>query len=211
MIYIISGNDIKSKNVYLKKLLDNEQPFFITQSEIVKELLFDYAKRVSLFGESPFIVMENVLKEGSIEFSAKDFLTLKESKTKFIFLEEKLLAVDIKKYEKYATIENFNTEALKQIPKINIFNIADNFARKDKIGTWVIYREAVLLGIPPEEISGIIFWKIKTMLLSGTKFFSQDELKQRSSNLVSLYHKAHLGELDFIIGLEQFILSSLSK
>jgi len=211
MIYIISGNDNKKKNTYLKKICGNEIPVFLNKLNISKETFFNYAKSVSLFGELPIVVAEHALKEGSVDFSSKELIILKESKTIFIFLEEKLLIGEIKKYEKYAIIENFSVQTSKQIPKINVFNITDNFARKDKIGTWIVYREAVSMGIQPEEISGVIFWKIKTMLLSGNKLFSKDELKQRSSELVSLYHKAHHGELDFVIGLEQFILSSLSK
>ena len=105
----------------------------------------------------------------------------------------------------------FNIEIKKTIPKINVFGIADAFSNRNKIEAWILYREAVSQGIPPEEISGIIFWKIKTMILSGSKFFSLDELKNNSSELVSLYHNAHRGESDFVIGLEQFILNSLGK
>jgi hypothetical protein len=140
-----------------------------------------------------------------------DLSSLKNSPNNLIFIEDKLPASDIKKYKKYAIIEDFSSPTTKTAPKVNVFGIADAFSRRDKIGTWVLYREAVGEGVPPEEISGIIFWKIKTMMLSGSKIFSLSELKKRSSNLVSLYHKAHKGECDFTIGLEEFILSSLSK
>jgi hypothetical protein len=49
------------------------------------------------------------------------------------------------------------------------------------------------------------------MILNGTKVFTKDELKKRSSELVSIYHRAHGGEVDFTISLEQFILNSLNK
>jgi DNA polymerase III delta subunit len=213
MIYILSGNDTKKKNAYLKKLSKNDQPVFISEEDINKEMLFDYANSVTLFGTSSIVVVENVLKEKEegITLSVDELSVLKDSQTNFVFLEDKLLAPGVKKYKKYATIEDFNTQVLKQKPKMNVFDIAEAFSRKDKIGAWVLYREAVSLSTPPEEISGIIFWKIKTMLLNGTKFFSIDELKSRSSEIVSIYHKAHRGECDFTIGLEQFILSSLSK
>jgi hypothetical protein len=211
MIYILSGNDTKKKNIYLKKLFKGDQPIFVPEKEITREMLFDYALSRSLFEESSVVVFENILKKEDITLSDKDLTVLKDSKTAFIFNEEKLLATDIKKYKKYATVEDFSSGVTKQGPKMNIFSIADSFSRKDKIGTWVLYREAVNLGIAPEEISGIIFWKIKSMILTGTKVFSVDELKRQSSLLVSLYHKAHLGETDFVIGLEQFILSTLSK
>lgn len=211
MIYILSGNDTKKKNAYLKKLYKGVQPIFVPEVSATKEMLFDYAMSRSLFGESSVIVFENILKKEYITLSSEDFLMLKDSKTTLVFTEEKLLASEVKKYKKYATIEDFNIQSVKQAPKMNVFSIAEAFSRRDKIGTWVLYREAVSLGISPEEISGIIFWKIKTMLLTGTKFFSMDELKNQSSELVSIYHKAHRGEFDFIIGLEQFILSTLSK
>jgi predicted RNA methylase len=43
------------------------------------------------------------------------------------------------------------------------------------------------------------------------KVFSKEELKNNSSLIVYLYHKAHRGEFDFYIGIEQFILNSLSS
>jgi hypothetical protein len=211
MIYILSGNDSKKKNAYLKKLYKSDQPIFVPEKDITREMIFDYALSRSLFGESSVIVFENIFKKEDIKLSDKDLTVLKDSKTAFVFMEEKLLVADVKKYKKFAEIEDFSTETVKQGPKMNIFSIADSFSRRDKIGTWVLYREAVNLGIAPEEISGIIFWKIKSMILTGTKVFSIDELKKQSSELVSLYHKAHLGETDFVIGLEQFILSSLCK
>lgn len=210
MIYILSGNDIKKKNAYLKKLYAGEFLSFSSQSNITKENLFDYARSISLFGESPAVAFDGLIKEGVISLSPEELSLLSESATVFVFIEDKLLAVDNKKYKKYATIEDFSSEILKTTPKMNIFGIADAFSKRDKIGTWILYRDAVYLGASPEEISGIIFWKIKTMLLSGTKFFSPDELKNQSSELVSIYHRAHRGESDFTIGLEQFILSSLS-
>lgn len=211
MIYILSGNDTKKKGAYLKKLHKGDLPIFVPEENVTKEILFYYAMTKSLFGESPIIILENIIKEGNITFSTEDLLVLKDSKTTFVFTEEKLLVPEVKKYKKYATIEDFSSSTTKKISKMNVFGIADAFSRKDKIGTWILYRDAIALGVSPEEISGIIFWKIKTMLLTGVKFFSNDELKNKSSELVSLYHKAHRGECDFTIGLEQFILSTLSK
>jgi hypothetical protein len=211
MIYILAGNDNKKKSAYLKKLYKNNLPVVVPQTDLNKEIIFDYAGSVSLFGGSPVVVLDNVFKSENFTLSSEDLEILKDSTTTFVFIEDKLPAMEAKKYKKYGIIEDFNTAVLKQAPKTNVFGIADAFARRDKIGTWVIYREAILQGSSPEEISGIIFWKIKTMLLNGTKVFGIDELKKISSELVDLYHKAHRGDCDFTIGLEQFILSTLSK
>jgi len=211
MIYIYTGNDNKNKHLNLKKLSGEEQPIFLFDKDIKKEELVNYAGSTSLFSDKQIIILENLIKEGNLGFLNEDIIALKESGNVFVFLEEKLSAEDLKKYKNHATIENFNLEEKKQIQKINVFGIADSFSRRDKMGTWILYRDIILQGASPEEISGIIFWKIKTMILTGTKVFSNKELKDMSSRIVSLYHRSHNGEVDFTIGLEQFILSSLSK
>lgn len=210
MIYILLGNDIKKKSAYIKKISEDSSPVFLSGIDITKETILGHAEMMNLFGNSPTVIAEDFLKS-EVKLSSEEWKILKESKTIFVFLEEKLLAVDMNKLKKYASIENFSTKEVKEKPKFNVFNIAESFAKRDKIGTWILYKEALSLGSSPEEISGIIFWKIKTMVINGSKFFTKDELKMCSSELVSLYHLAHLGKLDFIIGLEQFILSSLDK
>lgn len=211
MIYILAGNKVKEKTLYVKKLGENRDIIKISQASVSRELLKEYAENVSLFGDSPVIVTENALSEGDITFSLDELKSLNESKTIFIFNEDKLLKTDEKKYIKYAIIERFEEKEVKSVPKINIFAIADSYAKRDKVNTWILYREAVEAGLEPEMISGMLFWKIKTMVQNGNKNFSNDELKYNSSAIVSLYHEAHRGEKDFVIGLEQFILSSLSK
>lgn len=211
MIYIFFGNDIEKKNLYLKKLFKNSQPILVPNRDVSREMLLSQIGSVSLFGEQSIFVFENFIGDKIIDLKDEEISLLKESLNIFIFKEDKLLAPDLKKFKKHAQIEEVSFIALKQKPKINIFNIADAFAKKDKIQTWTLYIEAISVGIVPEEISGILFWKIKTMILNGTKVFKEDELKLRSSELVSLYHMAHRGEVDFTIGLEQFILKSLNK
>jgi DNA polymerase III delta subunit len=210
MIYILSGNDTKKKYTYIKTLAKNRERIFLPHSGVSKEVLYEYASNTSLFGESPIVLAENILTEHQSALSSDDLAFLKDSPTLFFFLEDKLLASNEKKYKKYATIEKYEERIVKEIPKTNPFALADAFARRDKVGAWILYRDEVNRGAEPEPMSGILFWKIKTMLLNGTKTFSVAELKQQSSTLVSLYHRAHRGECDFVIGLEQFILSSLS-
>ncbi len=211
MIYILLGNNTKKKNSYLKKLNQNDNQILLSKAELSKEWLFGQARSISLFGATPLIIIDSLIKDGEIDFSPEDLSILKDSQTVFVFLEEKLLAPELKKYKKYAIIEDFISPITKKEPKANVFNIAEAFARKDKIGTWFLYRGAIANGAQPEEISGILFWKIKTMILNKVKTFKIEDLKKMLSVLVEIYHKAHRGETDFTISLEQFILSSLSK
>lgn len=211
MIYLLLGNDAKAKKKYLKKLNSRDEPLFFAGSSITKAELFNLAGAVSLFGGAQSVVIDQLVKEGGESYNLADIAILKESATIFILLEEKLLAADLKKYSQGAIVERFDLPISKTSSKTNIFQITDAFANRDKIGTWILYREAILRGAAPEEISGLLFWKIKMLILNGTKIFTIEELKKRSSKLVDLYHKAHRGETDFTIGLEQFILNALSK
>lgn len=211
MIYILAGNDNKKKNAYIKTLVKNSDFISVPDGDLSKDLINSYALGVSLFGDKMIVSTQNIITKGDLNFSDEELKSLKDSKTTFIFIEDKLLVAPEKKYKKYAEIVRFDEKQITKAPKINTFAIADAYGSRDKIKAWMLYREAIESGIEPEAISGILFWKIKTMLLGNTKIFSSENLKRQSGDLVSLYHRAHRGEADFVVGLEQFILSSLSK
>lgn len=211
MIYILIGGDTKNKNVYIKELTKNNEVFFVKEEKMDRELIMSYCYNVNLFNKSPAIVMENVLSDDEVSLKVDDLNFLKKTDTIFIFKEDKLLKSIQDKYKKYAEIKSFDEKKAPIIDKFNVFNITDAFAKKDKIGAWALFNEALNDGVEPEAIAGVLFWKIKTMILISTNVHNKEELKYQSSNIVSLYHKAHRGECDLSVGLEQFILSSLSS
>lgn len=112
--------------------------------------------------------------------------------------------------------------------EFNIFSLADAFGKRDKKNLWVLYQKAVASGAAPEEIHGILFWQLKSMLLASSsqsasqagiapsvftkaksfaRNYSKEELHKLSSSFVSLYHDSHRGIHDFGIALERFILT----
>jgi hypothetical protein len=210
MIYILVGTDRRKKNAYAATVLDGRETLSFAAADLSLEILMQYASMVSLFGMAPALVIDTALKENKSLFSASLLSELQKSQTLFVFVEDKLLAADEKKYAKYATIVSFEEKKAAATAKINTFAIADAYGRHDKVGAWVLYCQALEKGTEPEAICGILFWKIKTLIQNGTKAFALEDLKKQSGVLVSLYHKAHRGESDFAVGLEQFILSSLS-
>ena len=211
MIYILAGKDHKERNKYIQNLHIEGSAIRIPDSDVSKEVVLNYATGLNLFGEASCVIIDGLIGETELNFTEDELKVLQDSKNTFILLEEKILAATEKKYKKFAKIIHFEEKKVTAAPRINTFAIADAFGACDKVKAWILYREAIDAGIEPEPISGILFWKIKTMLLNGTRTFTKDILKKQSSELVSLYHLAHRGEIDFIIGLEQFILSSLSK
>ncbi|MFA6392746.1 MAG: hypothetical protein WCW54_01525 [Candidatus Paceibacterota bacterium] len=211
MIYVLVGNDIKARSLHIKELTINRESFLINNTDLDKDLIMNYANNISLFNESPAVIIEDVLNEECITFSKEELNFLKESKTLFIFKEDKMSAINQKKYKKYGEIKVFEEKKVVLKENFNIFNIADAFASRDKVLTWTLFHQCINQGIEGEAIAGILFWKIKMMILSSSRIFNKDELKRQSSSIVSLYHKAHRGECDLYISLEQFILSSLSS
>lgn len=210
MIYLLVGNNTKKKNLRVRELIGDGEVEFIPIEQVSKDMIMTYAGSVSLFGGSPVIVIEGLIGYKDITLSVDELREIEDSPTTFIFIEDKLVVINEKKYGKFAKIEKFEQREVKQAPKIDIFAIADAYERKDKIKTWTLYREAIEKGSEPEAISGMLFWKIKTMILNSSRSFKEEDLKKNASTLVSLHHRAHRGETDFIIGLEQFILNSLS-
>ena len=211
MIHIVSGNDIQKKSVYLKNILKENESVRFSSNQVTLDLLKEYSGNVNLFGVSPIVILDNVISEGKINFLVKLLTLLKDSLTTFIFIEDSFKVIDQKKFYNYATIQSFDEKKVDKLPRFNIFTLNDAFARRDKVNSWILYNQALENGIEPEAISGTLFWKIKTMIINGNKLFTLDELKYQSSELVSVYHKSHRGECDFIVALEQFILNSLSK
>ncbi|MDD3662682.1 MAG: hypothetical protein PHT84_02340 [Candidatus Pacebacteria bacterium] len=210
MLYVLVGNDTAKKNSFVKEITQNREIIFFSTDKLSKETILNYAQSVSLFGLSQVVIADNLIGSKEVSFSKEEIGLLKQSGTIFIFLEDKILAVDKTKYSKFAEIKSFDKKEEKVTPQIDVFAITNSFERKDKIKTWLLYRQAIDGGIEPEAISGVIFWKIKMMILNGGRFFKEEELKKQASEIVSLHHRAHRGEVDFVAGLEQFILSSLS-
>lgn len=211
MIHILVGGDTKNKGNYIKDLTNNRENIFIGDNNVSKSLIMSCCYEIDLFNQSSFVVLDNVLSGDDINFSTEDLNSLKESKTIFIFKENKLLTALQNKYKKHGDIKIFEEKKTIQTPQFNIFSITDAFANKEKMLTWTLYNKGIKEGIEGEALAGILFWKIKTMLLNGSNVFSKNDLKQQSSKIISLYHKAHRGELDLPLGLEQFILTSLTS
>jgi len=211
MIYLVEGNDNKKKNSFLKTIYEKEKPIIISKEEASRELILSYAESRSLFGDKKIFLMEDFIKEGVVSFSKEELSILEKVDNVFVFLEDKIKVADLKIYKNFSQINTFNLKTTAKPFKINVFDIAELFARKNKIGAWINYRKAIDLGIEPEEISGILLWKIRTMAMNRNSLFTKEELSNYFNQITDIYHLAHLGKIDMVLGLEHFILSSLSK
>ena len=111
--------------------------------------------------------------------------------------------------------------------EFKIFALTDALGARDKKALWTLYRKAVELGKVPEEIHGILFWQVKSMVLAArsksageaglnpfvygkakryAENYSGDELKAMLEKLVTIYHDSHRGVCDFETAMEIFLL-----
>lgn len=210
MIYLIYGNDNSKKNAEIKNLALEASIVRVPADQITRNAILTFSAQSQLFGVSPVVVIENAIIEGDNIFDDELLDNIKDSPNMFIFLEDTLTQVQIKKYKKYLEDIILCEKKEPSKPKANAFVIADMFGKRDKIGTWTTYLDLVEKGEAPEAISGMLFWKIKTLLIaSSVKPYSKRELELASSHLVDIYHKAHAGDTDMKVALEQFILSTI--
>ena len=236
MIYLLHGTDTIKSRKKLHTLLDSmftKKPdasyMRIERENFDESRIEEFAGGQGLFENKYIIVFDNLFVDKNIkEVILKKIKEISKSQNIFIFLEEKLNKTELNRFEKYAEkIQEFGASGSKKEKKFDIFSLTDAFGKRDKKGLWILYQKAKLNNVSDEEVHGILFWQIKSMLLSFNakdakesglnpfvfrkslgfiKNYSEGELKRISSSLVSLYHDTRRGIHEMDIALERFIL-----
>ena len=139
----------------------------------------------------------------------KKLSDIAESPNIFVMLEATLPKRHLLAITEAAEKVESHEKGEEQKEKFNIFALTDALGKRDKKNLWVLYQQAILEGIVPEQINGMLFWKVKSLLVSPypNREWSKDELKKLSAQFVTIYHDAHRGLHDFEIALERMILS----
>lgn len=226
MLVIVSCVDQALLTAKTKEILKKINP---TSLEVVYHdaptvsLLQELGNAQDLFGG----VSVHVLRE--LEAEAEDFLfshlnVFKNSLNVFIAQVTKVL----KKQNDACVKEGVEVIQVKSLVKKEMpsFVLADAFLRRDKKAVFVALHEE-LATKPPEEVHGGLWYQIKNMALifsganesesglhpfvykklkSATTKFSKKECDGMLKELLEMSHKAHRGELDFEVALEQFVL-----
>lgn len=187
-----------------------------------------------LFVAKYIVVFDHLLRDKDSDSEAGEILLgrLKEfveAEHIFIFSEGELTQAILKKFEKKAEkIQELSTEEKKEKARFNIFSLTDLLGTRNKRSLWVEYQKALMSGVSPEEIQPILFWQAKAMLASVhadsaeeaglnpfvykksasfARNFSNDELHDLASKLISVYHDTRRGLVDFETEMERFVLS----
>lgn len=238
MLYVLYGPDVEAGRKKLHELLEGVQKkrpgaslFRFTAENLQSGELQDLVKARGLF-EAKHIVLLDLpfaLAEGK-QVVLGALPELASSENLFVLFEG---ACDVKtmtllkKYADNIQVHSIAAQQKRGQAVFNRFALPDALGKRDKKNLWVLYQKALYAGLSEEEIHGLLFWQVKSMLLAsgsgsadeaGLKPFvynkarlaaahySQEELLGLSERLVSIYHDARRGKYGMETALERFVL-----
>ncbi len=232
MIYVFLGDRLKTteavrKNTenLLKKKPDAEV-FKITDDNFSLDLLLELINSQGLFSKKYIVVLDSVFLK-NIDIKDNVLLnSIKESEHIFFIIEDKINDSDRKSLDKFfEKVTVYDKKESKEF--FNVFTLANDLGRKDKKNLWINFFKATSFGVEAEEILGVLFWQIKTILLclntKDPKEFSispfayknailfaknwkKEELLLLSDKIVEISDMTRSGEGESEVLLEKLIL-----
>lgn len=217
MIYLFCGDDNSAKTLacetFVTRLSEdlNLETLHFYRDNLDLNQIESFCSGPSLFSKKHALIFKDVL-ELKIEEEINGFFLnnigkMAESENTFVFSEGKLdkKTIDIFKKSR-AEINSFELPKGKK-EKFNTFTMADALASRNKLNLWMLFRKALKKGVSLDEITGILFWKIKTMILNGEfSKFSETELKKLSSKVSKILPESRNKSEDSEVSFEKFLL-----
>ena len=214
MLYLFSGDDSKNKILnyekFIKSIPVGTVTFFINRNDFNPVQIESFYSGASLFSALSAIVFLNIFEyEEKRDFFLERLAQMGESSNTFIFLESKLNKPILDAFKKARAELNVFELPKEKKEKFDNFLVANAFANKDKLNTWIYFRQAVDVGVGMEELVGVLFWKIKDMLLKKNfSKFKEEQLKIFVSRIPCLLPEARKRGLDAEAAFEQFLLEA---
>lgn len=221
MLYLFTGDDAKNKfasyEKFIKSIPKGTESFFVSRNDFDPVRIESFYSGSSLFSANFAVIFQNIFEyEETRDFVLDKLKLIEESANLFIFLEGKLNKPVLDAFKKALPAGRQVVSAINifELPKekkekYDNFLVANAFSRKDKLNMWSCFREAIDRGVGMEELIGVLFWKIKNMLITKNfSKFSESELKDFASHLSYLLPKARKEGRDAESAFEQFLLKA---
>ena len=242
MIYFFYGADSDARRRATENLLNRfslEGEFALFQMgdlDLDLEKIEEFSSARGLFQKLLVVVINDVLSRTETEnILVKHLPMLAESPNVFIVSEPRPHINFIHTAKKLALEAREFPLSKSQREPFNNFLVSDAFGRRDRKGAWLSLMRAVARGVSGEEITGVLFWQIKNMLLVKKSLrlseiapeklnlkpfvfhkardfagrFSENELQNANSALVDLIHLGRRRGEELLVGLELFLLRTL--
>ena len=243
MIYFVTGDNrekILQTAHDLVSALQKKRPgalvFRMSGDEWDKDSFDGIATGQGLFEHKYIIVLDSLFEnEESSEYLKDKLEGLSIAEHAFVVVEhvpKTPIKNLLKKFaEKVWEVSETAGVAKNAQKDFNIFALTDAFGERNRVRLWTLYQKALMRGSEPEEIHGILFWQIKSLLAAAQsknaidaglkpfvwgkargflKNYSFAELKKISGEMVNLYHLARIESGSLEMALEEFILGGLS-
>jgi hypothetical protein len=214
MIYLFCGDDIKKKNSaceqFIGSLKEGAEIFPISRNNFDSIQIESLYSGSSLFSPAPIAVFSDVLGyEETREFILDKLESIGASRNTFIFKEGKLSKLILDAFKKARAKTNVFELPKEKLEKFDNFLVANAFAGKDKLNTWIYFRQAMDLGVGMEEIIGVLFWKVKDLILKKNfSKFKEEQLKNFAARLSCLLPEARKNGRDAESAFERFLLEA---
>lgn len=164
----------------------------------------------SLFFAKSTVIFSNIFEnEETRDFILEKLALMGGPSNSFVFLEGKLNKPILDAFRKVRGEINIFELPKEKKERFDNFLVANAFEKKDKLNVWIYFRMAMDKGVGMEELIGVLFWKIKNMLLKRNfGKFSETELKDFISRLSYLLPQARKDGRDAESVFEQFLLEA---
>src|SRR3989344_645575 len=203
MLIVIAGGDANEGADMGKKFTQGSIEELDVETLSVEELAA-MAGTQTLTGEVLAFLIRSAFSAGKSEESeeasskAKDFQDglleiaggLAQSPHTFVFDEEKL-PVKIARALEEAGAKTELLEKPEKKEEFNVFGLADALAKRDRKTLWLLLIKALRTGLAPENIAGVLAWKVSTMLATARTPDDRERLQKGSRELVMMYHDSH--------------------
>lgn len=235
MIYFIYGDSakiFKKSNEIIDSILSKNSD--ATFSKIDSDNFNDFSLDEFIGGQSLFTGKQIIYLKRLFENSqfADDLLgkikEISQSPNIFIITEEKLNKPVLNKIEKVSEkVQKFDIKKVVSKKDNSVFDLANALGNRDAKKLWILYQEKIKT-VRPEEIHGILWWQVKSILSviksgnakdSGLKPFvhqkatgfskkyQKEELEKIADQLINMVHNSRRDGIPLGLALEKFILS----
>lgn len=231
MLYVYCGTDTETARARARAQVQEAVAAGATVAQLESDSyasgqLQEVASSASLFGGEQVVFLDRPAGHADFLRECVDEATrLAESAHTFVLLERTLTPTQKKTLRAVATAFE---EVSADTARFNTFNLADALATRDKKRLWFLLQEANQAGVSSEEIIGVLWWQLKTMLLASRtadaaeadikpfpyqkaqralQKFSVVEVEQLGESLLGVYHAGHNGERELDLALEAWVLT----
>lgn len=217
MIYLFSGDDAKNKlssyERFIKSIPKETEIFKFGRNDFDRNQITSFCSGPGLFFKKSLVVFSNLFEyEETRDFLLGKLPLMGQAENSFVFLEGKLNKSILDAFER-AGPERTELNIF-ELPKIKTekfdnFLLSGAFGARDKKSLWIHFRQAADLGVTLEELTGVLFWKAKNMLIKKNfSKFSETELKNSIEKLSYLLPEARYKSTDAEAAFERFLLEA---